>query len=67
MGTVETQLVGEHYQDAGRSATKDDLENRPAMQRPLADAAVGRFTHLYCYHEDRLARNVEMAAGIDRP
>jgi len=56
--------VGEHYQDAGKSATKDDLDNRPAMMRLLADAAAGRFRHLYCYHEDRLARNVEVAAVI---
>jgi DNA invertase Pin-like site-specific DNA recombinase len=56
--------VSEHYQDAGKSATKDDLDNRPAMRRLLADAAAGRFKHLYCYHEDRLARNVEVAAVI---
>jgi len=56
--------VSEHYQDAGKSATKDDLDNRPAMMRLLADAAAGRFKHLYCYHEDRLARNVEVAAVI---
>jgi len=56
--------VGEHYQDAGKSATQDDLDNRPAMRRLLADAAAGRFKHLYCYHEDRLARNVEVAAII---
>jgi site-specific DNA recombinase len=54
----------EHYQDAGKSATKDDLDNRPAMQRLLRDAAAGKFAHLYCYHEDRLARNVEVAGII---
>jgi len=53
-----------HYQDAGKSATRDNLENRPAMLRLLADAAAGKFSHLAVYHLDRLARQTEVAAEI---
>jgi site-specific DNA recombinase len=53
--------IVEHYQDAGKSATKDDLANRPEMRRLLADAAAGRFSHVAVYHQDRLARNVEVS------
>ncbi len=56
--------VVEHYQDAGRSATNDDLENRPAMQRLLLDAAAGRFEAVACYHVDRLNRNMEAGGTI---
>jgi site-specific DNA recombinase len=56
--------VVEHYQDAGRSATRDNLDNRPAMRRLLADAAAGKFSRLYVYHEDRLARNTQVAVQI---
>jgi len=56
--------VVEHYQDAGRSATKDSLDNRPGMQKLLRDAAAGRFAHLAVYHLDRLARQTEVAAEI---
>jgi len=54
----------EHYQDAGKSATKDSLDNRPAMQRLLRDAQAGRFSHLVVYHTDRLARNADVAGEI---
>jgi len=56
--------VVEHYQDAGKSATKDNLTNRPAMQKLLADAAAGKFSHLAVYHEDRLARNADVSGEI---
>ncbi|HUU55605.1 MAG TPA: recombinase family protein [Armatimonadota bacterium] len=56
--------VVEHYQDAGRSATRDSLDNRPAMQRLLKDATAGRFGHLVVYHQDRLARNADVSAEI---
>ena len=56
--------VIEHYQDAGRSATQDSLDNRPAMRRLLAAAAAGKFTRLVVVAEDRLARNTEAAAAI---
>jgi DNA invertase Pin-like site-specific DNA recombinase len=56
--------VFELYQDAGKSATKDSLDNRPAMQALLRDAAAGKFSHLAVYHLDRLARQTEVAAEI---
>jgi len=56
--------VVEHYQDAGKSATRDSLDNRPAMQKLLADAAAGKFSHLAVYHQDRLARNADVSAEI---
>ncbi len=56
--------VVEHYQDAGLSATSDTLDNRPALQRLLRDAAAGRFSRLVVYHTDRLARNTEAASLI---
>ncbi len=49
--------LSEVYEDAGKSARKDDLSNRPALRRLLDDAEAGRFKHLVVYDQDRLARN----------
>lgn len=47
----------EIYEDAGKSARKDDLSNRPAMRRLLDDAEAGRFNLLLVVDQDRIARN----------
>ncbi len=56
--------VTEVYCDAGLSATSDSIENRPALQRLLIEAAAGRFERVVCYHQDRIGRNTEADAQI---
>ena len=46
--------VVEVYCDRAKSARKDDLNNRPAMRRLLADAKAGRFEAVVCIGADRV-------------
>jgi DNA invertase Pin-like site-specific DNA recombinase len=46
------------YTDPGISASKTDLEDRPALMEMLNDAKDGLFDKLIVFKRDRLARNV---------
>jgi site-specific DNA recombinase len=64
--TIETQVfkLRERMQAEGVPACEEYLDNpytgtvanRPALDRLMADARAGRFTRLFIYHPDRLAR-----------
>jgi site-specific DNA recombinase len=54
--------VVETYSDDAISGTR--AANRPALQRLLADAKAGRFTHVYSEALDRLSRDQEDVAGL---
>jgi DNA invertase Pin-like site-specific DNA recombinase len=47
-----------------RSATGEDVEDRPELCRLLADAAAGAFQYLVCYDLTRLHRNMDAGSDI---
>jgi len=49
-----------------RSATGDDIEDRPQLMRLLADAEAGKFQWVVCYDLDRLRRNMDAGSDIAR-
>jgi site-specific DNA recombinase len=47
-----------------KSATGDDLADRPEMERLLKDAEAGRFSYLVAFHADRVTRNMDGGSEI---
>jgi site-specific DNA recombinase len=67
--TINTEQQGStldavEYVDDGRSAFRDDIKNRPAMQQALLDAKRREFDVLIVYRWDRLARSEAMFHGL---
>ena len=44
-----------------RSATSDDIADRPELMRLLADAEAGKFAYMVAYHQDRVSRNMDLS------
>jgi DNA invertase Pin-like site-specific DNA recombinase len=53
--------VVETYADAGISGSKDD---RPALNRMMTDAAVGKFNLVACWKLDRLGRSLRHLVNV---
>jgi site-specific DNA recombinase len=47
-----------------RSATSDEIADRPELARLLADAEAGRFAYMVAYHQDRVSRNMDAGSEI---
>jgi DNA invertase Pin-like site-specific DNA recombinase len=49
-----------------RSATSDDLADRPEFERLLKDAEAGKFSYLVAFHGDRVTRNMDTGSDIGK-
>ena len=49
-----------------RSATSDEIADRPELMRLLADAEAGKFQWVVCVDSDRLRRNMDAGSDVAR-
>lgn len=61
---MEYRIHREGDINTGRSATKDDLRNRPILQKLLDLCKAGEVKHIFYTEWDRLARTRQIAANI---
>ena len=48
-----------HWDEGGRSSSKDDLGNRPVLTELMGEIDEGNVKHLYVWNTDRLSRNLQ--------
>jgi site-specific DNA recombinase len=62
----ELGFQGIVYTEKGKSASKEDLTNRPILSQLLDDISDGSINALYVIDEDRLSRNMVTKIGIKK-
>src|SRR5690349_3370141 len=56
--------ISECYEDNDTSANVDRKHPRPAFDRLLADMRAGTVTHVLCYDQDRLLRDMRQLEDV---